>query len=140
MIPEYVVFSGDLVEKDEDGFIYFIGRNDEMMKTSGYRVSPMEVEEVIYNTGVAEEVASFSVPDPKLEQIIIAVVKPFSHESLSNSALNEKILNYCNDKMPSYMVPSQVEFSNENLPRNQNGKIDRKSIALAFINRNKNGN
>jgi acyl-CoA ligase (AMP-forming) (exosortase A-associated) len=140
MLPEYVVFSGDLVEKDDDGFIYFIGRNDEMMKTSGYRVSPMEVEEVIYNTGVAEEVASFSIPDPKLEQIIIAVVKPFSHESLSNSDLNEKILNYCKDKMPSYMVPSQVEFTNANLPRNQNGKIDRKSIALAFINRNKNGN
>jgi acyl-CoA ligase (AMP-forming) (exosortase A-associated) len=55
MLPEYAVFSGDTVRKDAEGFLYFIGRRDEMMKTSGYRVSPTEVEEVLYATRLVGE-------------------------------------------------------------------------------------
>jgi acyl-coenzyme A synthetase/AMP-(fatty) acid ligase len=60
-LPEYAVYSGDTVRKDAEGFLYFIGRRDEMMKTSGYRVSPTEVEEVLYATQLVGECAAFGV-------------------------------------------------------------------------------
>ena len=63
-LPEMAVFSGDIVRRDRDGFLYFIGRRDEMIKTSGYRVSPTEVEEVLYGTQLIGEAAAFGVPDP----------------------------------------------------------------------------
>ena len=59
VLPELAVFSGDTVRRDDDGFLYFIGRRDEMIKTSGYRVSPTEVEEAIYATKLVGEVAAF---------------------------------------------------------------------------------
>ena len=64
VLPEIAVFSGDTVRTDEDGFLYFIGRRDEMIKTSGYRVSPTEVEEVLYGTQLVGEAAAFGVPHP----------------------------------------------------------------------------
>ena len=60
------VWSGDTVQMDEEGFLYFIGRKDEMIKTSGYRVSPTEVEEVLYGTGLVGEVAAFGAAHPSL--------------------------------------------------------------------------
>lgn len=133
VIPEIGVFSGDIVEMDEEGYIYFIGRNDEMMKTSGYRVSPMEVEEVLYNSGCVEEVAVFSLPHKLREQGIVAVIKLIAtNESLSS--LKEKIWSYCKNKMPSYMVPLNIIISEHSLPRNQNGKIDRKKLSQEHQN------
>ncbi|MCB2044258.1 MAG: acyl-CoA ligase (AMP-forming), exosortase A system-associated, partial [Rhodoferax sp.] len=69
-LPEYAVFSGDTVRMDEDGFLYFIGRRDEMMKTSGYRVSPTEVEEILYATKLVGECVAFGVDHPALGQAI----------------------------------------------------------------------
>ena len=65
------MFSGDTVRTDEEGFLYFIGRRDEMIKTSGYRVSPTEIEEVVYGTQLVGEVAAFGVPHPTLGQAIV---------------------------------------------------------------------
>src|ERR1043165_7780970 len=73
-IPELAVFSGDTVRQDEDGFLYFVGRRDEMIKTSGYRVSPTEVEEVVLATGRVGEVAAIGVPHESLGQAIAIVV------------------------------------------------------------------
>ena len=72
-MPEIAVWSGDTVRMDEDGFLYFIGRRDEMIKTSGYRVSPTEIEEVIYATGMTGEAAALGVPHAVLGQAIVAV-------------------------------------------------------------------
>ena len=78
VLPEIAVFSGDTVRADEDGFLYFIGRRDEMIKTSGYRVSPTEIEEVLYGTRLVAEVAAFGVPHGVLGQaiVIVATSKP----------------------------------------------------------------
>lgn len=137
VIPELGVFSGDLVEMDEEGFLYFIGRNDEMMKTSGYRVSPMEVEEVVYNSGLANEVAAFGVPHESLGQAIVISVLPMEGASQGASQdasdAKEKILMYCKEKMPLYMLPSEILMRTEMHPRNQNGKIDRKLISQEYI-------
>ena len=72
-MPEMAVWSGDTVRRDEEGFLYFVSRRDEMIKTSGYRVSPTEVEEVIYATGCAGEVAALGIPHPVLGQAIVVV-------------------------------------------------------------------
>ena len=123
VVPETAVWSGDLVRKDEEGFLYFIGRNDEMIKTSGYRVSPTEVEEVIFGTGLVSEIAAVGLPDDELGQAIVVVAAPPSGGSLDLEA----ILDACRRLLPRYMVPTEIVELGA-LPRNPNGKIDRTKI------------
>ena len=125
-LPEYAVFSGDTVRMDSQGFLYFIGRRDEMIKTSGYRVSPTEVEEILYATGLVGECVAFAVPHPALGDAI----KVIATESLKFPARGLKGLIFeCRSRMPAYMVPSHIEMVVGPLPRNANGKIDRKLLS-----------
>ncbi len=127
-IPEIVneelaVWSGDVVRKDDEGFIYFVGRRDDMIKTSGYRVSPTEVEEVAYSSGLVTEAAAIGVPHASLGQAIVLVVV-----SSDNSATDEaSLIRHCQQCLPAYMVPLRVMQQSE-LIRNPNGKIDRKPL------------
>jgi hypothetical protein len=82
VLPEIAVFSGDTVRSDEEGFLYFIGRRDEMMKTSGYRVSPTEVEEVLYATRLVGECVAFGVDHPTLGQAIQVIATPAAGSAL----------------------------------------------------------
>jgi acyl-CoA ligase (AMP-forming) (exosortase A-associated) len=122
-VPEVAVWSGDTVRADEEGFLYFVGRRDEMIKTSGYRVSPTEVEEVLYATGLVAEAGAVGVPHPTLGQAIVAVVKP-----LADTFTPEALLAACRRDLPNFMVPLQV-VTEDALPRNPNGKIDRRRLA-----------
>jgi len=128
VIPEIAVFSGDTVRIDEEGFLYFIGRRDEMIKTSGYRVSPTEVEEVIYGTQLVGECAAFGVEHPTLGQAIILVVSPPTGRSLDHATL----LSECRTRLPAWQVPAHIVIRDGALPRNPNGKIDRKSLSAEF--------
>lgn len=129
-LPEYAVYSGDTVRQDAQGFLYFIGRRDEMMKTSGYRVSPTEVEEVLYATHLVGECAAFGVEHASLGQAIVVVVTP----SADQSALDvQALLALCRQRMPAYMVPNTVEVAQGPLPRNPNGKIDRKLLKTQWL-------
>ena len=74
--PEIAVWSGDIVVADEEGYLYFVGRNDELIKTSGYRVSPTEIEEEAYATGLVRDAVAFGVEDAKLGQRILLVASP----------------------------------------------------------------
>ncbi len=122
-VPELAVWSGDTVRADEEGFLYFIGRKDDMIKTSGYRVSPTEIEEVLYSSGHAAEAAALGVPHPALGQAIVAVVKPL------RDAFNENaLINHCKQHLPNFMTPLQIIAYPTDLPRNPNGKIDRKRL------------
>ncbi len=76
VLPELAVFSGDTVRRDEEGFLYFIGRRDEMIKTSGYRVSPTEIEEILYATRLVGECAAFGVEHDTLGQSITVIATP----------------------------------------------------------------
>ena len=125
VMPEMAVWSGDTVKRDEEGFLYFISRRDEMIKTSGYRVSPTEVEEVIYATGAVSEVAAFGVKHPTLGQAIVVVVMPKPGQELSTDVL----LATAKRDLPAFMVPHKFILTSESLPRNPNGKIDRKTLA-----------
>jgi acyl-CoA synthetase (AMP-forming)/AMP-acid ligase II len=122
------VWSGDLVRKDEDGFIYFVGRTDEMIKTSGYRVSPTEVEEVVFQSGLVAEVAALGIPDPELGQAIIVVVTASEGGEIDVDALADE----CRARLPLYMVPRQI-LVRGSLPRNPNGKLDRKRIQTELL-------
>ena len=122
-VPELAVWSGDTVRADEEGFLYFIGRKDDMIKTSGYRVSPTEIEEVLYSSGQAAEAAALGIPHPTLGQAIVAVIKPL------REAFNENVLiNHCKKHLPNFMAPLQIIPYPTDLPRNPNGKIDRKRL------------
>ena len=129
-ITEIAVWSGDQVKKDEEGFLYFISRMDEMIKTSGYRVSPSEVEEVIYNLKAIKEVAALGLPHPTLGQAILIVASPTDSNVES---LEKTILTHCKKELLGFMVPQAVIVESE-LPHNQNGKIDRKMLSIQHQN------
>ena len=120
--PEMAVWSGDTVVADEEGFLYFVGRTDEMIKTSGYRVSPTEVEEAAFGTGLVCDAVAFGVDDPTLGQRIVLVVSP-NGDSLEADALGVAL----RQSLPLYMVPSRVVVR-DSLPRSPNGKFDRALI------------
>jgi acyl-CoA synthetase (AMP-forming)/AMP-acid ligase II len=129
-MPEIAVWSGDSVRTDEEGYLYFIGRRDEMIKTSGYRVSPTEVEEVVYATGLVGDAAALGIAHPVLGQAIVVVVTARDGARLDG----EEILAQCRKQLPAFMVPARVTVREGNLPRNPNGKIDRKLMAHEMRN------
>ena len=122
--PEIAVWSGDQVRADEAGFLYFVGRADDMIKTSGYRVSPTELEEVLYASGLVGEAVALGLPHPVLGQSIVLVAVPPEGATLNTDAVME----LCRRDLPSYMMPHDV-VERPSLPRNANGKIDRKALA-----------
>jgi acyl-CoA ligase (AMP-forming) (exosortase A-associated) len=116
---EKVCYSGDVVKMDEEGFLYFIGRRDTMIKSSGFRISPTEVEEVLFQSGKVRGAAVIGIPDETLGQTIKAFVVPRDGDALDTNAL----LAYCAEKMPRYMVPKTFEVLSE-LPKTSSGKVD----------------
>ena len=129
-ITEMAVWSGDIVKKDEQGFLYYVGRNDETIKTSGYRISPTEIEEALYNTQLVSEVVAFGVAHPTLGHAIVIIAKPIENTVLTGDILKLE----CQKRLPAYMIPSVIEIMQESLPRNSNGKIDRKLLSTARQN------
>ena len=136
VLPEFAVFSGDNVRRDTEGFLYFIGRRDEMMKTSGYRVSPTEVEEVLYATRRVGECAAFGVDHPALGQAIQVIATPPAGETVVDVPA---LLTDCKQRMPAYMVPHGVQVVAGPLPRNPNGKIDRKALSTQWADQQQGG-
>ncbi len=126
-VPEIGVWSGDTVKIDEDGFLYFIGRRDDMIKTSGYRVSPTEVEEVAFESGLVSEAIAVGIPHETLGQAIVVLASP-----LNSSTSTEQLANWYRQKLPLYMVPHRIEWRDA-LPRNPNGKIDRRTVVALLI-------
>ncbi|OHV95959.1 acyl--CoA ligase [Janthinobacterium lividum] len=125
MLPELAVWSGDTVRRDADGYLYFVGRSDDMIKTSGYRVSPAEIEEVAYASGLVGEAVALGLPHAVLGQAIALLVTPAPGMQLSR----DSVLAACRVRLPSYMVPLWLEIRDGVLPRNPNGKIDRPLLA-----------
>ncbi|MGE0486816.1 MAG: acyl-CoA ligase (AMP-forming), exosortase A system-associated [Gammaproteobacteria bacterium] len=124
--PELAVWSGDIVRLDADGFLYFVGRRDGLIKTSGYRVSPDEIEEVVYAEPGVREACAFGVPDETLGQRIVLVYTA----SATAPATVEALVAACRQRLPAWMVPALVKCVDE-LPKNANGKPDRGALAHA---------
>jgi acyl-coenzyme A synthetase/AMP-(fatty) acid ligase len=104
---------------DEEGFVYFVGRRDNMIKSSGYRISPTEIEEVLFQSDSLREAAVIGIPNEALGHSIKAFVVSRDGEILDS----DKLLAFCKERMPGYMVPKELEIVEE-LPKTTNGKID----------------
>jgi acyl-CoA ligase (AMP-forming) (exosortase A-associated) len=118
-LNETVVFSGDLVMKDEEGFLYYVSRKDSMIKTMGYRVSPTEVEESLLKLDGVVDAVVFGKEIETGDQIVVAVVRT------SSTQIDDKqIIAQCRKGLPEYMVPREIHFEKE-FPKTANGKVDR---------------
>lgn len=125
---ERVVYSGDLVYRDDEGFLYFSGRRDQLIKSLGYRVSVEEIEENLLACDLVHDVAVTSVPDRERGSAIIAHVVPTS------AAVTEtQLSSFARRSMPAYMRPVKM-FLYEKLPATSSGKIDRKELARGIRN------
>jgi acyl-CoA synthetase (AMP-forming)/AMP-acid ligase II len=116
---EKVCYSGDLVKTDEEGFLFYVGRRDTMIKSSGYRISPTEVEEGLFQSGIIRGVAVIGIPDELLGQHIKAFVVAKDGQTHDPQAL----IDFCGTRMPRYMVPKTIEYVDE-LPKTTSGKVD----------------
>ena len=123
------VYSGDYVKRDKDGFLYFISRQDEMIKTSGYRISPNEVEEVILENNAIHQACVIGLPHPELGQGILSIITLANrYNSQANSNEVEKsLLKHCQQSLANYMMPQKVIILSD-LPYNANGKVDRQEL------------
>jgi acyl-CoA ligase (AMP-forming) (exosortase A-associated) len=119
---ETVCWSGDLVYEDADGFLYFVGRQDAMIKSAGYRISPTEVEDALMLSGAFRQVAAIGLPDEWLGQRLMAVAV-----GQQNGIDIEAVLRQLTETLPSHMVPSRIELVPE-LPVTPNGKVDYKRL------------
>ena len=118
------------MRSDKDGYLYFICRQDEMIKTSGYRVSPTEIEEVVYATKLIDEAAAIGIPHLVLGQVIVLIVTPREGTNVDVDALLEA----CKLSLPAFMLPSKVILKEAPLPHNSNGKIDRELLSKQIQN------
>lgn len=118
---EMAVFSGDTVMADSDGYLYFVGRSDEMIKVSGYRISPTEIEEALYSSGRVAEAAVAAIPDARDGHAIVAWVLPSGDMTLTE----DEVRAVCRERLARYMQPTVVRIVSHSLPRNGNGKLDR---------------
>ncbi|EIP85475.1 AMP-binding domain protein [Burkholderia humptydooensis MSMB43] len=126
---ETAVWSGDLVRRDDDGFLYFVARNDAQIKRSGYRISPEEIEDVAHASGLVAEAVALGVPHDELGESITLVVVPLSAASFAHDALRA----WCAQQLPPYMVPHTIA-TRASLPRNPNGKFDRVALRADAAN------
>lgn len=120
---ERVLYTGDLFTTDEDGYLYFVCRKDDIIKCRGEKVSPREVEAVLRELEQIREVAVVGVDDAILGQAVKAIVVTAGGSALSR----EEILAHCARRLESFMVPRDIEFRDA-LPRTEVGKICRREL------------
>ena len=122
---EKVLHSGDLFRTDDEGYLYFVGRKDDIIKSRGEKVSPREVEDVLYSHPKVAEAAVIGVPDEVLGNAICAFVSTKAGEILSEMELR----GFCADHLEDFMVPQIVQLR-PTLPKSANGKIAKRELKL----------
>ncbi len=120
---EKVLHTGDLFRTDADGFLYFVGRRDEMIKSRGEKVSPREIENTIYTLDSVAQVVVLGVPDAILGEAIVAFVVPANGTSLAPGVVRR----HCAELLEDFKVPGRVEILGA-LPLKANGKVDRRAL------------
>jgi long-chain acyl-CoA synthetase len=121
---EMMLFTGDLFRTDDEGYLFFVGRKDDIIKSRGEKVSPKEVENVLCSHPAIAEAAVLGVPDPVLGEAIKAIVALRSDAQ----ATEKDVLRHCAQHLEDFMVPQSVEFR-ETLPKTSNGKINKRELA-----------
>ncbi|MFC7497908.1 acyl-CoA ligase (AMP-forming), exosortase A system-associated [Enterovirga sp. GCM10030262] len=115
------VWSGDTAKRDEAGLLYFVSREDAMIKTSGNRVSPTEVEEAAVASGLVAEAVAMGVPDDRLGQAIALIARPVGERREAD------LRNYLKRELPNFMQPTHILWRAE-MPKSPNGKLDREAL------------
>lgn len=122
---EKVLYTGDLFRTDDDGFLYFVGRKDDVVKINGEKVSPKQIEDVIAALAEVRDVAVVATPDPVYGARLKAIVVAEPGRELTDA----DILRHCRKNLDITMIPSTIEFRSETLPRSETGKLDRRQLA-----------
>lgn len=125
------VFSGDTVKRGGDGLLYFVGRDDAMIKSSGNRISPTEIEEIAVESGIIAEAVALGVPDERLGHAIRLFARPVE-PGPDISAIAEQLGKYLKQNLPNFMHPRDIILLSE-FPKNPNGKLDRNALASMDI-------
>ena len=125
------VFSGDTVKRGKDGLLYFVSRDDAMIKSSGNRISPTEIEEIAVESHIVAEAVALGVADERLGQAIRIFVRPVDPES-DSAAVTEQLEKYLKQNLPNFMQPRDIVPLSE-FPKNPNGKLDRNALASMDI-------
>ncbi|HEX2720677.1 MAG TPA: AMP-binding protein, partial [Candidatus Deferrimicrobium sp.] len=120
---ERLCYTGDVFRMDDEGFFYFLGRSDDIIKSRGEKVSPKEVENVLYGLSGVVEAAVIGVPDPILGEAIKAFVVV-----RGGGRTKAEVLAHCRAHLEDHLVPKYVEFRDE-LPKTTSGKIHRASLS-----------
>lgn len=126
-LNDIVVYSGDVVKKDEEGFLYFISRRDEMIKTSGYRISPTEIEEGLIAIQSVANAVVFGRHMKNGDQNIVAVLET-NHDQIEKAMIFQE----CRKSLPAYMIPHEIYFEKV-FKKTANDKIDRAFIKQKWI-------
>jgi acyl-coenzyme A synthetase/AMP-(fatty) acid ligase len=119
---ERICYTGDLFRMDEDGYMYFVGRKDDIVNTRGEKVAPKEVENVLHDIPGVIEATVFGVPDPILGEALKAVIVADPRVTSSD------VLAHCRRSLEDFMQPKYLEFRSE-LPKTSSGKILRRALA-----------
>jgi amino acid adenylation domain-containing protein len=127
-VPETVVFSGDLVKSDDEGYLYYVGRRDQMIKSNGFRMSPEEIESGIFASQLVAGVVSFAVPVGEAQVEIVAAVIPKEPSSFDEAVLHR----FCRADMPEYLRP-HVIWRRDEFPLTTSGKPDRQRIRNEYV-------
>jgi acyl-CoA synthetase (AMP-forming)/AMP-acid ligase II len=123
---EKVLYTGDLFRADDEGYLYFVGRKDDIIKSRGEKVAPKEVENVLYAHPDVAEAAVVGRPDAVLGQAIHAIVS-----LREGAAVTEReLLQHCKRNLEDFMVPQSLEIRTS-LPKSSNGKIDKRQLTGA---------
>ncbi len=122
-IKEGWYYTGDLGRLDEDGYLYVLGRTDDMVITGGLNVYPSEVETVLLNHPKVQEAAVVGIPDSRRGQILRANVV-LKH---GETATRREILSFCKERLASFKMPRQVEFK-DSLPKSRSGKVAKRQL------------
>ena len=120
---ERILCSNDWFKMDEEGFLYFLGRTDDIIKTRGEKVSPVEIENVIYKISGIKEVAVIGIPDELMGESIIAFVTTHGNIQIGEKEIQKE----CMSRLELFMIPQRIIFLDE-MPKSSNGKIDKKEL------------
>ncbi|VAV92099.1 Long-chain-fatty-acid--CoA ligase, partial [hydrothermal vent metagenome] len=121
------VWSGDTVRREADELLYFVGRDDAMIKSSGNRISPTEIEEVAVESGLTVEAVAIGMADERLGHAIYLYAR-----GDAKSELKQQLAKYLKQNLPNFMHPHNIVVI-EKFPKNPNGKIDRNALVRAAI-------
>ncbi len=118
--------TGDQAYQDDEGFFFVVGRQDDLLKVGGHRLSPVEIEDVLMESGLFVEAVVLGLPDRLLGNKLVGLVAPVDGDRDKN-----KVLCFCSERLPKFKIPADIVYVAK-LPKKTSGKIDRKSCLALF--------